>query len=59
MTGVEKKMKQILITIMMLAIALALAIGVVIPIFKHATNTGGNAILKGQTTITRIGQVIR
>ncbi|HEY5586475.1 MAG TPA: hypothetical protein VIK78_18535 [Ruminiclostridium sp.] len=52
-------MKQILITIMMLAIALALVIGVVVPIFKHGASTGDNAILKGQSTMTRIGQVLR
>lgn len=52
-------MKQILITVAMLAIALALVIGVVVPIFEHGANTGNNAVLKGQATITRLVQVLK
>jgi len=52
-------MKQILITITMLAIALALVIGVIVPIFKHGAKTGDAAVLKGEATMARIGQVLR
>jgi len=52
-------MKQIIITITILAIAIALVIGVVVPIFKHSSDTGNDAVLKAQATITRIGGVLR
>jgi len=52
-------MKQILITITMLSIALALVIGIIVPIIKHGGETGNTAVLKGETVITRIGQVLK
>jgi len=56
---VKKNMKHILITIIMLAIALALVIGVVVPIFQHGEKTGAVAVLKGEATMTRVGQVLK
>lgn len=52
-------MKQIIITISMLSIGLALVIGVMVPIFTHSKIIGDTAVLRGQTEITRMGQVIR
>ncbi|QNU67134.1 hypothetical protein EHE19_000845 [Ruminiclostridium herbifermentans] len=52
-------MKQIIIAISMLSVGLALIIGVVIPIFERGESTGGSAVLKGQSVITRVGQLIK
>lgn len=52
-------MKQIIITIAMLSIALALVIGVIVPLLTHGGETGDSAILKGEATITKIGQVLK
>jgi hypothetical protein len=54
----SERVKQIIIAISMLSVGLALIIGVVIPIFERGESAGDNAVLKGQSVISRVGQLI-